>query len=276
MRDNGNSRNSRKRIRIYPYKMGSKSAKGLKEELTNRGYNVLLVKPDGRYRPRENDTIINWGISQIPNFPIDPDRILNKPMNISIASDKLDAFCLMKLEEVSVPEFTTDVNIADDWIDDNHIVIGRYKLSGHSGEGIEIFERGDDWFPSEQRGAPLYVKYIKKSKEYRIHIFNGEEIDVQQKKKKQDIPNEEVNYKVRSYNNGWVFCRGNIEYDNQVIEESKKAVVSLGLDFGAVDVIWNEHYQKAYVLEVNTAPGLEGTTLIKYADAIERELQEIN
>ena len=38
-----------------------------------------------------------------------------------------------------------------------------------------------------------------------------------------------------------------------------------GLTFGAIDVIWNEHQQKAFVLEINTAPGIEGTTVEKYA-----------
>jgi D-alanine-D-alanine ligase-like ATP-grasp enzyme len=40
------------------------------------------------------------------------------------------------------------------------------------------------------------------------------------------------------------------------------------LDFGAVDVIWNEKQQRAYVLEVNTAPGLEGQTVDDYARGI--------
>ena len=44
------------------------------------------------------------------------------------------------------------------------------------------------------------------------------------------------------------------------------AVKALGLDFGAVDIIYNEKENQYYVLEVNTAPGLEGTTLIKYAE----------
>ncbi|MNY81884.1 hypothetical protein D3C86_2236870 [compost metagenome] len=46
------------------------------------------------------------------------------------------------------------------------------------------------------------------------------------------------------------------------------AVNALGLDFGAADVIWNDHRKQAFVLEVNTAPGLTGTTLEKYAKAL--------
>jgi D-alanine-D-alanine ligase-like ATP-grasp enzyme len=39
------------------------------------------------------------------------------------------------------------------------------------------------------------------------------------------------------------------------------------LDFGAIDIIYNESRDQAYVLEVNTAPGLTGQTIQSYADA---------
>jgi D-alanine-D-alanine ligase-like ATP-grasp enzyme len=41
--------------------------------------------------------------------------------------------------------------------------------------------------------------------------------------------------------------------------------MTTGLDFGAVDVIWNAQKEKPYVLEINTAPGLEGQTIADYA-----------
>jgi D-alanine-D-alanine ligase-like ATP-grasp enzyme len=44
------------------------------------------------------------------------------------------------------------------------------------------------------------------------------------------------------------------------------AIKSLGLDFGAIDMIYNERRNQYYVLEVNTACGLTGTTLDKYVE----------
>ena len=44
----------------------------------------------------------------------------------------------------------------------------------------------------------------------------------------------------------------------------------IGLDFGAVDIIYNNRDDVCYLLEVNTAPGLQGTTLEKYKDAVEK------
>jgi D-alanine-D-alanine ligase-like ATP-grasp enzyme len=45
------------------------------------------------------------------------------------------------------------------------------------------------------------------------------------------------------------------------------AVAAVGLDFGAVDIIWNQTQDRCYVLEINTAPGLCNTTCQKYAEA---------
>jgi D-alanine-D-alanine ligase-like ATP-grasp enzyme len=83
-----------------------------------------------------------------------------------------------------------------------------------------------------------------------------------------DIPRERVNFKIRSYENGWVFCRENIQKPDDLEAVSIAAVSAIGLTFGAVDVIYNEKQNKCFVLEVNTAPGLTGTTINSYATAI--------
>ncbi len=45
----------------------------------------------------------------------------------------------------------------------------------------------------------------------------------------------------------------------------------LGLCFGAVDVLYNEKQNKAYVLEVNSSPGLSGEeTLKRYTEEFKR------
>ena len=50
---------------------------------------------------------------------------------------------------------------------------------------------------------------------------------------------------------------------------AEHAVEALGLDFGAVDIMYHEN--TFYVLEVNTAPGLTRTrTLEAYANEIRR------
>jgi len=182
-------------------------------------------------------------------------------------SNKLDAFRIMQGDGVSIPEFTTRWGEADDWMQqDGHTIVVRNVLQGHSGEGITIVQPNTDDLPE----APLYVKYIKKMDEYRIHVFRGQIIDIQQKRKRRDA--DDVDYQVRSHNNGWVFCRSDVQPAKPVLDNSVAAIGALGLDFGAVDVIWNNRQGQAYVLEVNTAPGLEGSTVESYANAIEEAL----
>jgi glutathione synthase/RimK-type ligase-like ATP-grasp enzyme len=69
-----------------------------------------------------------------------------------------------------------------------------------------------------------------------------------------------------------VFCHEGVNPHQQVLDQSRQACEALELAFGAVDVVWNEHYHRASVLEVNTAPGLEGVTLEKYLTAIRSKL----
>ena len=77
-----------------------------------------------------------------------------------------------------------------------------------------------------------------------------------------------MDYQVRNHENGWVYCRDDLDVPASVFSDATSAVAALGLDFGAVDIIWNQNQARSYVLEVNTAPGLEGTTLTKYVEAI--------
>ena len=120
--------------------------------------------------------------------------------------------------------------------------------------------------------APLYVKYVKKQQEYRVHVFNGSVIDVQRKMRRTDTPDADVNWQVRNHCNGFIFGREGVELPDTALTMCVDSVSVLGLDFGAVDIIYNAHEDKYYVLEVNTACGLTGTTLEVYTAAIQEYL----
>jgi glutathione synthase/RimK-type ligase-like ATP-grasp enzyme len=162
-------------------------------------------------------------------------------------------------EMYSVP-FTSSYDGALHWIEEGETVVCRTVLNGHSGKGIVIAETVD-----ELVDAPLYTKYIKKKSEWRVHIFNGQVIDIQRKVRNNDV--EEVNWRVRNHANGFIYQRNNLAPPDCVLKAAVGAMNLTLLDFGAVDVIYNEHYDKAYVLEINCAPGLEGTTVERYVEA---------
>lgn len=242
-------------LKIYAYNNGSKGARALAEAL-----NVKLLKHIGStWKPRANDKIINWGCGEVPIKY--HHGLLNMPLAVGRAVNKLTALQVMQQAGVSVPPFTTDPVEASKMMGK---VVCRHSLTGKGGEGIEVVDFGHKPFPI----APLYTMYIKKKGEYRIHVAFGEVIDMQQKKRRRGAPKGDGI--VRNVDNGYVFVRNNIVVPAKVKEEAVKAVKALGLDFGGVDVIYNEHYDAAYVLEVNTAPGIEGTTVTKYKEIFER------
>jgi len=246
--------------------MGSQSARALRDGLSSMlPYRVRLVRPDGRFRPRRNDIIINWGNSQQPTTWqwTKEDGDINNPIYTKLASNKLDSFICFQQYRIPTPEWTENKDVAQNWINNGDTVVVRHLLTGHSGQGIEVVQEG------ELPYAPLYTKYKKKRAEYRVHVFQGEVIDTCQKKKLTEANRAgAVNPLIRNYSTGWVFCRSDIVPCPVREKLAISAVQALGLDFGAVDIIYNEHENQYYVLEVNTAPGLEGTTLAKYVEAI--------
>ena len=172
---------------------------------------------------------------------------------------------MLKAAGVSVPEFTTDVNVAKQWWRDKKVVVGRRVLNGSQGIGCVIFENNQD-APEEPNGCPLYTKHLRHKREFRIHVFEGRIIDMVEKRKQRGF--EGRSEWIRNHANGYVFCRNDLNVPAIVQEQAVAACRAVGLDFGAVDVAFREKEGRAFVFEVNSAPGMEGTTIQKYANAI--------
>lgn len=243
------------RIRVLPYGP-SNSARELAANLG--GMRLRLTA--SLFRQRPDDTVINWGRSGTVEG-VQP--TLNPYAAVNTAANKLLSFRALQAGGVSIPEFTTSHTEATNWVNDGFKVVERHALRGHSGEGIEIVDNVE----SLNHQVPLFVKYIPKQSEYRVHIVNNTIIDVQQKRRSRDVETENVNWQVRNLAGGFIFARENLDVPSMVLEEALKAVDAIGLDFGAVDLIYNNNRSTAYVLEVNTACGLQGTTLERYTEA---------
>ena len=250
---------------ILPYKIGSQSAKALAAKLTDRlGLKVRRVRHDGNYRTRPRSLVINYGSGSVGSIG-SLGKWVNNPAHTNGAGNKLAAFQRFKAAGVVTPEWTTDRGEALGWVRDGACVVCRTVLNGHSGRGIVLANTED-----KVAHCQLYVKYKKKRKEFRVHVFQGKAIDVSEKRRRRVEQREAVEFDgyVRNLANGWVFCRDNVVEPDGLRDAAVSACAALGLDFGAVDIIWNERENKCYVLEVNTAPGLQGTTLENYANAI--------
>lgn len=261
---------------ILPYKQGSGSAKALAEAL---GIKQLKLK-GSKYKGSKDKIVINWGNS-MANNEVEKSTVINKPEAIQLASNKLEFFQKMRdhndntldggADYIPIPRFFTQAREAALFVGKSGPVMARTVLNGHSGAGIVYCEAVDDVFNNP---AKLYTQYIPKTSEFRVHVSGGKVIDIQKKARKRDVPDDKVDWRVRNLDNGFIYAR-NLE-DMQLTELIKmqciNAVEVCGLDFGAVDVIYHKKSKTYYILEINTAPGLAGTTVASYAKSFEQLL----
>lgn len=227
-------------------KVGGRSIRSLAETLSKKlGFKVFRVRP-GRERTR-------------------------LPVIVGKGVDKLTQLKCFKQAGVECPEFTSSIDEARKWFEaKNTVVVCRKLTRASEGRGIVIAEEVDHLVP-----APLYTKYVPKKEEYRVHVFDGAVIDIQHKRKKKGFEDER-NTRVRNIANGYVFCREGLTEPAGIRELAIKAVDCLGLRFGGVDIAYNVKNSRLVVLEVNSNPGMQGTTLEKYSEAIKQDFNLYN
>jgi glutathione synthase/RimK-type ligase-like ATP-grasp enzyme len=246
-------------IRIQPYLRASGSAKEMSEQT-----GVLRTKQkDGAAFTR----VINWGSSRRKY----DGEYINQPEAVTVAGNKLRSARAFKKGGVPCAEYTESQRTAQQWLNDGHTVVCRTKLRSSQGRGVVV--------ANKQRGTPLvpaalYNKYVEKQDEYRVHVAFGEVIDIAQKRKRRSVKRENMDYEVRTFSSGWVYCRQGIAPPDAIRAAGLAAVESLGLDFGGVDIGVSTD-GTVCVYEVNTAPGIMGTTAKNYAKAFIRAIPEL-
>lgn len=224
-----------RKLVLVPHNPGSHAARDLAAKLSEKvGYKVWRCRP----------TTIGRRI----------------PFVLHSGTDKLTQLQRFLENDVCVPEFTADRHVAADWISDGPVV-ARTALRGSEGRGIVIADTVAELVP-----APLYTRYFKKKKEYRVHVFNGRVIDVQEKRRRSGVEGGDT--RIRNLANGYVFCREGLVEPTGLRDLAIRATQSLNYNLGAVDIAWNEHHNRLVVFEVNANPGLQGATLDSYSDAI--------
>ncbi len=242
-------------FRIFPYAF-SEGAKHLNEKLDG-----LLIKREGsRYIYRPRHIVINWGSSRLPEV-LRNARVLNRPSMVQVASSKIQTYRALAQAGVKTLEFTESQAVAADWAR-NHKVVARDLDHGSQGNGIHVYQR------NEQVGQHrFYTKYYTKAREFRFHVLGGNVIFTQEKKKRKGAI--EYDKYVRSHSRGWCFAfnhLGENPVPQGLDELATSAVHALELDFGAVDLGWNDR-DGGTVIEVNTAPGIEESSLEAYVNA---------
>ena len=178
--------------------------------------------------------------------------------------DKLYQYNWFKEQGLSTLEFTTDTQQAIAWCMGGDTVFGRKYLNSSCGKGIVVFDKDT---AAAIHGCPVYTKYKKKKREFRVHVFKNQVVAITEKRLRAGFEGTR-DTKIRNLANGYVFCQ---EVSNIPEGLSALALAASKVspsDFKGVDIGFNEKNNDLFVIEVNSAPGIQGTNLIKYTEAI--------
>lgn len=139
---------------------------------------------------------------------------------------------------------------------ENYPILGRLRHHTHGNDIIFIKTPNQPETKPDEiriRYSDFYVKYIDKLAEFRAHVC-GDKVVLITKKLAKDDKSDPI---VWNHNRGYSQCTypEGKKYWKIVSDIAIKAIKVVKYDFGAVDIIVDKN-GKAYVLEVNSAPGL--------------------
>lgn len=212
---------------------------------------------------QKGDVVINWG-AEVPNM--DGIRVLNA---IDNPMSKYEQGRILMNYVLSVQ--VTDKRPAQE-------NLGKFigRRNGHQGGSDLLVKpvRPDFWSLKE-----IFVN------EYRIHSFNGKSIRAGKKIVREGftLVEKEADWKpdsnlahpwVRSFDGGWRINYDGFKSSAAMRDAANKALAALKLNFGAVDLGVDEK-GNIKVIEVNTAPGIEGNSVKVYAEAILGWINEV-
>lgn len=179
------------------------------------------------------------------------------------AVDKLTQYSFFQNSGIPALEFTTNPGVVLGWLCEGFTVFGRKHLNSSCGKGIVVMGMHDD----VDENCPVYTKYKKKKREFRVHIFKDSVVAVVEKKRKKGFEGQR-DTKIRNLANGYVFVQ-NVENIPEGLEElALKASKVTSSDFKGVDIGYNEKNNELFVIEVNSAPGIAGSNVQKYIEEI--------
>lgn len=185
-----------------------------------------------------------------------PGKFSHDPRRVS-GLDQLVAF---RDEGIPCPEFTNRLENARKWVKDGHHVFGRN--SNHE-KGKDIVDQtSPDW-----EGKEFWTIVLNKRREYRIHIFDDQHIQQGLRRFDPNAPRERNDgLPIWNTQTGYIYDH-NFEPPSVGVELARRAVRALDYLWGAVDLL-EDQSGTCYVLEVNTAPGMDETTAQAYGCAI--------
>lgn len=215
---------------------------------TGRVLENLLRREGARLGPGGN--LVSWGV------PLQPGQRPSLNRNAS-RLDKYNQLVYLHRERVRVPESFIDpaAATAQDPVAARSGAYLARKFRHVGGKDIMPVLQFSDFAARKRAGADFFTKFVPSDQEIRCWMYRKRHLGSYEK----FLAHPEKYRKIgRNYGNGFAFRllqEAAIPRDAVLLAGS--AVDALGLDFGAVDLIHGLD-GNWYVLEVNTAPGVEG------------------
>lgn len=178
---------------------------------------------------------------------------------------KLEQYHYFKDDSIPCPDWTVDPVVAQEWLEDDSVVMCRQRIKGQTGIGIVVCKPGE-----ELPEAKVYTKYISHKREFRVNLFNHTLVNVREKKKQLG---SKGSFYIRNLENGYTTAKCS-NYPPALIDLAIKASMVSESSFIGVDVGYNELKDFLFVIEVNSGPTIEGSSVVEYADAIRADLNK--
>lgn len=229
------------KLRLLCANLGSQSAKRVAEALSQQlGYKVWRSKT-----PKPKRTHLRYGDLK----------------------DKIYQYNWFTQNSIEALAYTTSHQEACAWVANGSIVVCRALTRSSAGKGITIVEA-----PGPVPVVPVYTIYRKKKKEFRVHIFKDQVVQVLEKRRKADWTGDKSDAKVRNLANGYVFCSSGVVEPDGLRALALAASKVTTSDFKGVDIGYNEKLNELFVIEVNSAPGIEGSNVQRYVEVIKQNV----
>lgn len=177
----------------------------------------------------------------------------------------------LKVARIRVPDFWRATSYQIEELLQNRPLLAR--RDNHKGGRDIRYTTSERWIRNRIRmGWNFFTKYIPSRTEYRVWVYRRRHLGTYEKVKVRNVRwKNDTTHFGRGHKNGYAFQLVAPVPDRvrPAIELAIRSIAALKLDFGAVDVLEGED-GRMYVLEVNTAPGVEGPRqgINKLADRI--------
>lgn len=154
-------------------------------------------------------------------------------------------------------------------------IVAKHRMSSR-GQGVYRFKTKEEFLAWKEENNPdltkfIFEKFHNYGREYRLHVTESGCFYTCRKLRKNGTPGDQRwKFNVSQGAEVWVMDT-NPQFDkpefwDQMVSESVKALKSVGLDVGAVDVKCSK--EDFFILEINSAPSFGQITSQKYMEIL--------